>query len=180
LNAAKANRQQLDNINEIVETIHKKVQRMEESRQNVKETLVVLDRDHPRFKEVDFTLTYNPVQLPSAAPSVPLSSPRAVELNRRLLDELEEMAWTPRVIRCETRTRTRPTCHSLSKRNIKIILVKGKTACIEIQISEAEQDILKRVGNDFKDRVARNLRSAEGLSGDAKGQVTGICPCIQQ
>jgi hypothetical protein len=145
LNAAKANRQQLDNINEIVETIHKKVQQMEESRQNVKETLVVLDRDHPRFKEVDFTLTYNPVQFPSAAPSVPLSSPRAVELNRRLLEELEEMAWTPREIRCSTGDQMRPAYYSLSKPNINIELVEGKTACIEIQISEPEQSIFKHV-----------------------------------
>jgi hypothetical protein len=52
----------LGKINDIVDTIHAIVQKMQDDRNNVRETLVILDHDHPRFKEANLTLSYNPLQ----------------------------------------------------------------------------------------------------------------------
>lgn len=55
-------RQQLGKINDIARQIHAMVRKMEEQRRHVRETLVVLDRDHPRFDEANVTLSWNPVK----------------------------------------------------------------------------------------------------------------------
>lgn len=124
--------EQQDNASALMDKIHKSVLELQQNRQQVKETLVVMDKDHPRFQEADFTITYNPIQIEQTS-TVPNSSQHFRPLKHQLLDRLALKTWKPRCIRCTSDWEDIP---QLLNSDLKIVLRDNKIACLEISIRD--------------------------------------------
>lgn len=68
---------QIDNIEDITEKLHELVKSMQSERANIKERLLVLDKDHPRFSKPDGVIRFeDPVEDDTDAPSPVEPSPQ--------------------------------------------------------------------------------------------------------
>lgn len=148
-----------------MDAIHEMVQ---EDRKGVRETLQVLDEDHPRFKNADYTLTYNPVQ-PSPRPvqSDPIAEGSPLKPKRRkvqLLLELHTKSWKPKYILCSTIEKDRQ--HVLTESQLDIILSSGKWSCLQIALSANEVD-----------KIATELaQPKESTSGGSRFRIFPLAP----
>jgi hypothetical protein len=146
--------EQLDSASALMDEIHKSVLELQQNRQHVKETLVVMDKHHPRFQDADFTITYNPVQMEQTS-TLPNPSEPFRPLNHQLLDQLASKTWKPRCIRCTSDWENIPL---LLNSDLKLVLRDDKIACLEISLSD---DVKTNLDEAYQKHISQKRKLSE-------------------
>jgi len=131
---------------------------MENNREHVRETLVVLDRDHPRFKEANLRLSYDPVeQLATPTVSAPIaeSHPAAERSNVVLQARLEKLR-----LECEEKTQNLDKAVSESK-GLPTELDMAQSRCKEMR---SENESLRRECGEKTQKLNKAISESKALA----------------
>ncbi|KAK0712787.1 hypothetical protein B0T26DRAFT_677206 [Lasiosphaeria miniovina] len=133
--------QSQDDLAKLLKQVDEKVTALQESRKHVKEALVVIDRDHPRFEEAEFTIHMQPATRPDEQPA-PAEAPSPFRpLNRKLVDTIEAKAWTAAKVICDEKWTSVP---QLSEVELRIKIISGRSAMLALRLSSDDDLALPR------------------------------------
>ncbi|KAB5582419.1 hypothetical protein GE09DRAFT_1211067 [Coniochaeta sp. 2T2.1] len=135
----------------LLEKIHQSVTKLESDRQHVKETLVVMDKDHRQYDDPEFSATIKPVARPpgpSNGGTVPPSSPFR-PFNKTLVDVIQSESWTGVTVQCKSAPWEDVPC--LSDASIKLIISSSRRAYTKLTLSPNSRSAL----------ASRHARSAK-------------------
>ncbi|KAB5586149.1 hypothetical protein GE09DRAFT_55639 [Coniochaeta sp. 2T2.1] len=125
----------------LLEKIHQSVTKLETDRQHVKETLVVMDKDHRQHDDAEFSVTIKPVARSPGpgdggiAPSSPFQP-----FNKTLVDAIQSESWTGVTVQCKSAPWEEVPC--LSDSSIKLIISPSRRAYIKLTLSPNSRSAL--------------------------------------
>jgi hypothetical protein len=167
---------QIDNIDQATQKIHDLVQKIQDERAKIKERLVVLDKDHPRFSNPDGVVSFQALNLPESD-SQP--SPRtqtapgsaAVDLNACAqslksftIDIITDSIWNSRHIESLKLSRALdPIDLSYEPQEVKVVFASGISPMLEIQLGESAATCVGKFYEDCKKKTVTVTTPSIGI-----------------
>ena len=132
--------QSQDETAALLDKIHQSVSKLQEDRAHVKETLVIMENNHPRFEEAEFSVVIRPTR-PFSDPSSTSSSHNFRPFNEELWGRMTTGSWTAARIRCASRWADMP---ALLGCEVKVAVQPNRQMVLNVTLSQNTMDALTK------------------------------------